>query len=88
LFSNRYDRYWVYDIKENKLLPVHEVFAIDYSLPEFSKRLVAILKAFDGRLEEVSVVVQKMQDSFKIIISAIASYKEDKVIIPEAEFFI
>ena len=88
LFSNRYDQYWAYNFKTNKIFAMHEVFAMNYFSPEFERKLEEAIKVFDSRICDVTVKVSKMQDSAKIAIEAIACHLNEKVELPEMNFML
>lgn len=88
LFSNRNDKYYVYDFANKEIIAIHEVFQLNYLLPEFSRKLVQVIQAFDSRMKNTVVSVVKTQMGMKIMISSNAIMQDKLIKIPDMSYMI
>jgi len=86
LFSNRNDKYWAFDFSKQTIVPLHDVFKMDYLSPEFSRKLGHIISIFDPRLANVKVVVVNEGHAIKIYIECTAKHEDEVVKIPVMMF--
>ncbi len=86
IISNRSDVYWAYDTKNNKAIPVHHVFALDFYSVEFQKEFAKVLEVCDARLSEIKVEVIKEEQSVKIVVKGFFSQGADKNLLPDLLF--
>lgn len=86
LFSNRHDKYWAYDFKKNEICPIHEIFSIDYILPEFSRRLARAIEVFDRRVSNARVDVKRDVGSVKIMVNGNAKFEGKVLKLPTMVF--
>jgi hypothetical protein len=82
LFANRNDQYWAYDFKNKEIMPLHELFKLEYTSNEFLKKFAKTICAFDRRIEKVDVSTDKINGQLKLIIDATSIFQEKKIKIP------
>lgn len=86
LFSNRNDKYWAFDFTKQTIVPLHDVFKMDYLSPEFSRKLGYIISIFDPRLANVKVAAVNEGHGVKIYIECNAKHEGSVVKIPVMMF--
>ena len=86
LFSNRNDKYWIWDFKESKLIALHEIFKLDYASADFANALLKAIEAFDARVFDVNIALKAEETCYKIFVECKAVENNQEVKIPKLIF--
>lgn len=66
LFSNRHDKYWAYNFKTGEIVGIHEIFKEEKPSREFTSKLKEGIEAYEPRIEEVEIEVEREEMALKI----------------------